>query len=203
MCGPIRRSDARKGHAMAEQGGQPSVPSIDPAVRLKEARALQRDVLSHAFTQASLDRWMAAAADRLKLFEEMFWGTIRWPRTLGRSAGAALADGFTLSLQYQSLSAVAVGGGAVEVETAWHDLPAPTKWDADDDADHYRVNYAGFYRRTTLNVTGNKLSVAIAGRWINPLGFGFGRLDGRPIVLPEITVVYHILQPISPWMVKL
>jgi len=59
---------------MAEQGGQPSVPSIDPAVRLKEARALQRDVLSHAFTQASLDRWMAAAADRLKLFEEMFWG---------------------------------------------------------------------------------------------------------------------------------
>lgn len=201
---------------MAEQGGQPSVPSIDPAVRLKEARALQRDVLSHAFTQASLDRWMAAAADRLKLFEEMFWGTIRWPRTLGRSAGAALADGFTLSLQYQSLSAVAVGGGAVEVETAWHDLPAPTKWDADDDADHYRVNYAGFYRRTTLNVTGNKLSVAIAGRWINPLGlighgyrlpdplgFGFGSLDGRPIVLPEITVVYHILQPISPWMVKL
>src|SRR5215470_8786951 len=185
MCGPIRRSDARKGHAMAEQGGQPSVPSIDPAVRLKEARALQRDVLSHAFTQASLDRWMAAAADRLKLFEEMFWGTIRWPRTLGRSAGAALADGFTLSLQYQSLSAVAVGGGAVEVETAWHDLPAPTKWDADDDADHYRVNYAGSYRLP------------------DPLGFGFGSLDGRPIVLPEITVVYHILQPISPWMVKL
>ena len=53
-----------------------TVPAIDPALRNRELSGLAK-VLKHPVTVADLKLWITASADRRKVFEETFWGTIR------------------------------------------------------------------------------------------------------------------------------
>lgn len=186
---------------------------LDPDVRQRELASLA-GTFAHPFTQASIDRWAAVSAERNNVLKDCFWGTIRWPRSLGRPASANLADGFSLRLQFQYADYVAGQSGDEPKDQGWRDLPTPTMWEAEDDQDHYRLIYAGFYIPYNLHVDKNKLDVTIVGKWVNPyvlpryllpnpLGHVFSSLDGHPIVLDEITVEQHLLGNAARWAVKI
>jgi len=184
---------------------------VDPTVRKRQFRELSK-VLSRTFTKASIDAWLGASADRGKLFRNMFFGTIRWPKSIGRSTGASLASGFSLKLQYHFATYSFGAGGSVIENDGNVDLPDPTSFDAPDDADHYKVLYNGFYVPYNLIVDRNEMRVTIVGSWTNqlhlrrfllpnPLGFVFGSFDGHPIVLDEMTVDQHLIAPGTIWSV--
>jgi hypothetical protein len=161
-----------------------------------------------------MDEWIAASPDRYKVFRDAFWGNIRWPKSIGRSEGASLADGFSFTFEDHFIDGKATPGGSGEKEEGVHALPTPRLWDADDDADHYRVVYFGYYTEYNAHVDSNHLKVTIAGAWTNParvprfllpnpLGYSFGSFDGSPIVLDDMTVDQHVLIPVPRWSVKL
>jgi hypothetical protein len=126
-----------------------------------------------------------------------------------------LADGFAFSLQDHFASyGFGSDGRPVTTGEGLHDLPPPSAWETDDDADHYRVVYFGYYNEYNAHVDRNELKVTIAGTWTNPttlpryllpnpLGYTFGSFDGSPIVLDDITIDEHVLEPVPRWVVKL
>jgi len=192
---------------------RPTPPLLDPGLRQRELASLV-GTLAHPFTQASMDRWVDASAVRNDLFQDCFWGTIRWPRSLGRPTSANLTDGFLLRLQFQYAAYEAGQTDDEPSDQGWRDLPTPTMWEAEDDDEHYRLIYSGFYIPLRLQVDKNKLDVTVVGKWTNPtllpryllpnpLGHVFSSVDGRPIVLDEITVEQHLLGTMARWAVKI
>ncbi|HVO88007.1 MAG TPA: hypothetical protein VMV45_05665 [Casimicrobiaceae bacterium] len=186
---------------------------LDPRMHDEHLAAL-KDVLGHPFTHASIRQWTQVSLERRLAFKDFFWGCIRWPRSIGRSKGASLADGFALSVAYRTDEYADGGGGSLATKEGWHDLPAPLLWDAQDDAEHYRVNFAGTYAEYNLYINANRLEVKIAGAWTHPyplprfllpqpLGYWFGSFDGSPIVLDDITVEQHLIEGLHPWAVKM
>jgi hypothetical protein len=185
---------------------------VDLAIRERELSAVV-SVLAHPFTQSSMDKWVNEGPNRYKVFRDAFWGVIRWPKSIGRSASASLADGFSFSLQFHYFKLAVGAGGIPSIEEHWTPLPSPTAWEVEDDADHYRVVYFGYYNEYGQNVDNNELTVKTAGTWtnpssvarfllLNPLGYTFGGF-GSPQVLGDMTVEQHILEAVPRWSVKL
>jgi hypothetical protein len=193
---------------------QTQSPLTNPDVRRRELESLA-GTFTHPFTQVNIDRWVAAVAGRDRLLHDCFWGTIRWPRSLGRTTSANLANGFSLRLQFQYADYNAGKSGDEPDEQDWRDLPTPAMWEAEDDSEHYRLIYAGSYIPLNVHVDKNRIDVTIVGKWTNPtllpryllpnpLGFQFSSVDGSPIVLEEITVEQHLLLAGVPrWAVKM
>jgi hypothetical protein len=182
---------------------------IDGMLIARELADLKGRLTKQPFTHATLDKWLKEAPDRAKFFQNTFWGSIRWPKTLGRMPGR-LSNGFSLKLQNEfDIKSVGAGGEIID-KTGWIDMPSPSMWDADDDETHYRVDYFGSCAKKTLTTVTNRLEIKIVGTWDNPgkfarfllpnpLGYSFGNFDGRPIVLAEATVEQHLLTPKQPW----
>jgi len=160
-----------------------------------------------------MDDWIRVSADRKQVFRCMFFGTIRWPKTIGRSSLPLLNSGFTLKLRnHFTLYTVGAGGEIIEND-GYMDMPEPNLWDAPDDAEHYLVRYAGYYAKYSEIIDRNELSVTISGAWtselhltnrfllLKPLGYVFGSFDCQVIVLDPITVERHLIQPVPVWSV--
>jgi hypothetical protein len=168
--------------------------------------------LEKPFNQAAFDKWLARSMERSKLLQEAFFGTIRWPKSVGRAPGS-LASGFVLTLRNHFKIPKTGAGGQDMSEEGYATMPPPTVWEAPDDDAHYRVNYFGYYAKYGY-VDRNELHIQIVGSWDNPtkfaryllpdpFGWGFGSFDGLPIILPETTVDQHFLTAKAPWVVKM
>jgi hypothetical protein len=185
------------------------LPMLDPRALASEFEDIA-GVLKHGPRQATIDDWMKASAARQKAFQDTFWGSIRWPKSLGRPAGASLVGGFSLKLRNHFVIYEAGAGGEIISKDGWMDMPPPYVWEVDDDAEHYHLYYSGRYARYNLYVDKNELEVQIVDPWTNPTGFArylqpkplgyyFGSFDGSAIVLDEITVEQHLLGPRPRW----
>jgi hypothetical protein len=183
---------------------------VDTMFKARELTDLAKR-LTKPFTQLTLDKWLSESPERARFFQDSFWGSIRWPKTLGRTPGK-LSDGFSLTLQNEFSEYTVGAGGEIIQNSGWIKMPTPNLWDAPDDETHHRVNYFGYYARYSLTTVANQLDVKIAGTWDNPtkfvryllpnpLGWLFGSFDGHPIVLDEITVEQHLLTPKTPWKI--
>jgi hypothetical protein len=186
---------------------------LDPRVRDEQIGALAAD-LARPFTADSIKSWLQVSKARERFFKDFYWCSLRWPRSIGRSAGASLVDGFSISAQFRAYDYSSAGGGSYPREESWRDLPAPLRWEADDDAEHYRVNLAGTYVEFGAHVDANRIGVQISGTWTNPthiarfllpnpLGHYFGSFDGAPIVLDTIDIEQHLIKPVHPWSVRM
>ena len=198
------------------KGSNTAAPApIDPAVRAREFEKLSELLHRHPLNQAHLDEWIRAAGDRHHVLQDMFFGTIRWPKSIGRSSTGTLASGFSLKLRNHFNVYYVGAGGEVIDKDGYMDMPDPNSWDVIDDADHYKVVYGGWYARYNLYVDRNELRVEIHGAWTtsprlthrfllpNPPGFIFGSFDGRPIALDEITVEQHLFRSEPVWSIKM
>jgi hypothetical protein len=198
--------------------GSNAVPPapVDPAVRAREFKNLAELVRKHPLNQSHLDEWIRASADRHYVFQDMFFGSIRWSKSVGRSSTGTLASGFSLKLRNHFNVYYVGAGGEVIDKDGYMNMPDPDAWDVTDDADHYKVVYGGWYARYNLYVDRNELTVAINGAWTTPSprlthrfllpkppGFIFGSFDGRPIALDEITIEQHLFQSEPVWSVKM
>jgi hypothetical protein len=189
---------------MPTKQGRPS-PFVDPKTKTKELRNLGH-VLKHPFTQSTINNWVGASGDRQKVAEDMYYGTIRWPKSVGRSTGPTLSQGFNVVCVAQQVISSHIAGGADKVDTLTITLAPPLVWDVADDDEHFRVNYAGYGLRSHDIGDYNNLQVYIAGVWTrqvrvtgrfllpDPPGYYF-RDNGVPVVLPEITVREHRFHP--------
>lgn len=65
---------------------------IDQKIRDSELVNL-KELLAKPFNQTTIDKWLGKSPERLKILQDSFWGTIRWPKSLGRPSGN-LSDGF-------------------------------------------------------------------------------------------------------------
>jgi len=191
------------------------LPILDNAVVTRELKSV-RKLLDHPGpTQLAFDKWLTESPERGGVLHDTFWGSIRWPRSLGRSSAKTLSEGFSMTLRNHFTTHVSGAGGVDIVKDGWMEMPAPNMWDVADDSEHYRINYSGSYARYNLYVDRNELKVTIAGSWTNPskfgprfllpnpLGYWFGSFDGHPIVLDEITVESHLLRPVPVWSVRI
>lgn len=198
-----------------EQPNPDKLPTIiDSTVMIRELKSL-RKLLDHPFTQATMDEWLDASVDRRSIFQDTFWGSIRWPKSLGRSTAKTLSEGFSFTLRAHHVTWVVGPGGELIPTAWWADMPPPNSWDAPDDADHYRVNYSGYYFPLSVYTNKNGVKVTIAGSWTSPSEFGprillpdpsgymLGSYDGSPIFLGDTTVESHLLQPVPVWSIKL
>ena len=169
-------------------------------------------VLASPFTPGSIESWIKASAARQGIFHDTFFGCIRWPKSIGRSTGKSLADGFSLTLRNHFSIYEAGPDGEIIEKDGWINMPAPSMSDAADDDQHYRVNFSGNYAQYNLYTNQNELSVSIIGPWTNtfagcfllpnPLGYIFGSFDGRVIVLDPITVEQHLKQVVPVWSIR-
>lgn len=198
--------------------GQAGMPApIDPAVRAREFERLAEMLHKHPLTQSHLNEWIRLSPDRHYVLQDMFFGSIRWPRSIGRSSTGTLASGFGFKLRNHFNVYYVGAGGEVIDKDGYMNMPDPFASDVTDDADHYKIVYSGWYARYNLYVDRNELSVEINGPWttpsprlthrfllLKPPGFIFGSFDGRPIVLDEITIEQHLFRASEPsWAIKM
>jgi hypothetical protein len=189
---------------MPTNQGRPS-PFVDPRVKTKELGNLGH-VLANPFSQSTINDWVGASSDRQKVAEDMYFGTIRWPKSVGRSTAPTLSQGFNLVCVARQTISSHVAGGADRLDHLFVTLAPPLVWDVADDDEHFRVNYAGYGMRTHDIDDYNNLQVYIAGSWTgpvrvtgrfrlpDPLGHYFYDL-GSPVALSETTVREHRLHP--------
>jgi hypothetical protein len=148
-------------------------------VRARELASLEVE-LAKPITADLFTRWAGGSVERISLLAYSVWGSIRWPRSLGKPYAPSLAGGFLIEHQYYKEDWRAIGGGKVVDWGLWLPLEEPSKWDGQEDSDHYVVNFMtrapGYYA--------NKLEARFAP--------GIGWQRGIPVTLPGIR---HI-QPI-------
>jgi hypothetical protein len=101
------------------------------------------DVLRDPPTVERLRTWTHEDdARRTSLLNGRIFGTIRWPKSVGRSLGATLSSGFEIRHDYHELD-WELGPGGQPVETSrWRTGAPPSLWDLPDDAETYQVGFA-------------------------------------------------------------
>lgn len=118
---------------------------VDPALAQVQLASFQ-DLLDQPMTEPRFKRWATEISGRdvLLVSETLagtLWGTIRWPKSLGRPRGATFAGAFELEhIHWQRVLDMSPDGTARFVDlVAPH--PAPSKWDGPHDDTHYRVSF--------------------------------------------------------------
>src|SRR4029077_13176521 len=84
---------------MATRSGAVLPAPIDPAVRAREFKGLAEMLHKHPLNQPRLDEWVDVSTDRHYVLQDMFFGSIRWPKSIGRSSTGTLANGFSFKLR--------------------------------------------------------------------------------------------------------
>jgi hypothetical protein len=82
-------------------------------------------VLANPFSQSTINDWVGASSDRQKVAEEMYFGTIRWPKSVGRSTAPTLSQGFNLVCVARQIISSHVAGGADRLDPLFLTLPPP------------------------------------------------------------------------------
>ena len=166
-------------------------------------------------TPTLLSEFASGSDNRAALLLGSVWGTIRWPKALGRPRTPSISGGFILIHEFQDDDRVDLGGGRSANRAPFRVMPAPNVWDGSSGPDH-RVGFYFFAGDLKL-INKNRVTVKLAPvAWdfgplvspgtlrLDPYAFGtFGTL-GERVFLPEVTVrhdPYHrapFVQPLGP-----
>ena len=139
------------------------------------------EVVSRSVAIDRLNEWVGVAAERESILQDMVFGTIRWPKSLGRSLGSTLASGFSVEHWYLLMNWEDLGGTFVDI-SKWIRLPDAFAWDMDDDDDNWQVGFACVANRRWPNDVA--VSFAEHQPWDVPVDSRFARTI-RSIVPPE------------------
>lgn len=156
---------------------KPGALSLDPKVHARELGNL-KDVID-SITEERLTSWIREnTEDRSKLLADTVWGHIRWPKSLGRPSDPLMGNGFVIEHSFYFVTHAVIQGGDIIEKGKWLPLPEPSKWNAQDDDDHYRVNFV----TSAPRVFQNRLEVRFNDDviWRNPNEFiaaGYRRID--------------------------
>jgi hypothetical protein len=100
-----------------------------------------RDLMRAPLTTAGLREWELGSTARGKLLQNSIWGSIEWPKGLGRPATPSLAAAFVIQhTSYWQKWTAEPGGGFVQ-QDGWISHPTPITWDGPEDDTHYRVSF--------------------------------------------------------------
>jgi hypothetical protein len=120
-------------------------PDIDPALAQAQLASFQH-LLDQPMTEPRFHRWTTELGrDDVLLVSQTLggtlWGTIRWPKSLGRPRGATLAGAFVVEhVHWDRVLDVTPDGTARFIDIlAPH--PRPSTWDGPHDDTHYRVSF--------------------------------------------------------------
>jgi hypothetical protein len=101
------------------------------------------DVLRGPLTVERLRAWSHEDEERrMSLLDGRIFGSIRWPKQVGRSLGGTLASGFDIRHDYHELNWELRPGGQPVETSRWRAGAPPSVWDLPDDAEHYQVGFA-------------------------------------------------------------
>jgi hypothetical protein len=153
------------------------------------------NLLRSPVSKPQLRKWISVSPLRTQMFADWVWGSIRWPKSLGRPAGNTLAGGFVIKHEWYFEIFVIGRRGEVIEKNGWMEGDAPSVWDAPEQPDHWQVYYffkAGKDNRLEVSFSNqgwvDSSPLALASfRGLNPKGFEFPS-DGGFTVLPPIAV---------------
>jgi hypothetical protein len=115
------------------------IVELDPAQVERELASFQ-SVLDLPIVEERLDGWLEDSAIRKMMFANTVWGTIRWPKSLGRPLSHTLASAFVIDhVHWDSIPEFYDGGIKYIQLLAPH--PEPSKWDGPDDENFHRVSF--------------------------------------------------------------
>jgi hypothetical protein len=156
-----------------------------------------RGEITHAITSTRLQALISDEPIRVGLFADTVWGTIEWPKALGRPTTPTLAAAFKI----EHIAWQVIVWGSQEAPMSL-DLVLPTAplsiWDGPNDSDHYRVTFMG---RPSLKENAINVSFAAGVGWqkpvqvipgyriLSPSGIAFQHLAGERTVLEKFHVV--------------
>jgi hypothetical protein len=158
------------------------------------------DVLRGPLTVERLREWSHEDDERrTSLLDGRIFGSIRWPKSVGRSLGPTLASGFEIRHDYHELN-WELGPGGQPVETSrWRNGASPSLWDLPDEVEHYQVGFACWGVRPWEN----RVEVRLADAQPWDTRFELEARRSYRLVMPAVQVVvmggakYGILDPVT------
>jgi hypothetical protein len=147
-----------------------------------ELKSLQ-ELLVQPVTLPRLEDWISHAIDdRTKFMEDTVWGTIRWPKSVGRSLGPTLASGFLVQHSFLEMNWAVRADGTPQNLSKWVLSSEPSLWDMPGDDEHYQVCYMCRAKRPWLNAVFVRFSDKQS--WDSPLFIRI-RSTYRSLVAPK------------------
>ncbi|MCU1246257.1 MAG: hypothetical protein JWN02_2167 [Acidobacteria bacterium] len=156
-----------------------------------------RGEITHAITSTRLQALISDQPIRVELFAETVWGTIQWPKALGRPITPTLAAAFKI----EHIAWQVIVWGSQEAPMS-QEIALPTAplsiWDGPNDRDHYRVTFMGrpSLRENAINVSfaagvgwEKPVQVIPGYRILSPSGIAFHHLEGKRTVLEPFNVI--------------
>jgi hypothetical protein len=156
-----------------------------------------RGEITKTITDRRLERLISAHPIRVDLFSETVWGTIQWPKSMGRPITPTLAAAFKIDHTAWQI----IEWGPPEARMS-QELPLPTTplsiWDGPNDSNYYRVTFMGYpsLRENAINVSfaagvgwEKRIQVIPGYRIISPSGRAFHHLAGKRTVLETFNVL--------------
>jgi hypothetical protein len=84
-------------------------------VRAREFKNLAEMLYKHPLDQPRLDELVQVSTDRHYVLQDMFFRSIRWPKSIGRSSTGTSASGFSFKLRnHCNVYYVGAGGEVID-----------------------------------------------------------------------------------------
>jgi hypothetical protein len=155
-----------------------------------------RNELSKPIGVQDLDKWVAHDSVRKNILSGSVWGTIQWPKSFGRPIAPTSPDAFDIEHVHWEKKLDLLKKTYVEI-LAPHS--SPSKWDAAEDSEYYRVGFMsyaarGFPNRISVSFAAHagwegRIQIVRSYREIVPPERYFDGGQDRPVVLEPFNVL--------------
>jgi hypothetical protein len=156
-----------------------------------------RGEITDRVTGRRLDRLISGHPIRVDLFSETVWGTIQWPKSMGRPITPTLAAAFKIDHTASQIIEWGPPGARMSREVPLSTTPLSI-WDGPNDSTYYRVTFMGYpsLHENAINVSfaagvgwEKRIQVVPGYRIISPSGTAFHHLVGKRTVLETFNVI--------------